>query len=96
MGVLGRVWHGELVWIQILLLVFSPGIRVWEQLDWRKEANVLGDAYSLMGQGDVSLLGQWIRAAAITKVLLASSREVRDGRCTSWTKATLPALGSAP
>lgn len=55
---------------------------------------MLGDAYSLVGQGDVSLLGQQTWAAAITKVLLASSREVRDSRCNSWTKATLPALGS--
>lgn len=60
------------------------------------EASVLGDAYSLVGQGDVSLLGQRTWAAAITKVLPASSREARDSRSTSWTKATLPALGSAP
>lgn len=56
---------------------------------------MLGDAYSLVGQGDVSLLGQQTWAAAITKVLLASSREARDSRSTCWTKATLPALGSA-
>lgn len=98
MTVLGTAWLGEQVWIQILLLAFPKGIGVWEQLDqWEEDSvaehGMLADVYSLVGQG---MPTSWAvdLADTIRKALLYSSGDVRDSRCTSRTKATLPMPGS--